>query len=49
MASMLFGVTPFDVLSFTVAPVVLAFVAVVATYIPAQRATRVGPVEALPC
>ena len=49
MASLLFGVTPFDLLSFTVAPVALAFVAVVATYIPARRATRVDPVEALRC
>ncbi|MEE8146147.1 MAG: FtsX-like permease family protein, partial [Longimicrobiales bacterium] len=47
MASLLFGVTPFDVLSFTVAPAVLVLVAVVATYIPARRATRVDPLETL--
>jgi putative ABC transport system permease protein len=47
MASLLFGVTPFDLLSFTAAPAVLVLVAVVATYIPARRATRVDPVETL--
>ncbi len=47
MAALLFGVSPFDVLSFTAAPVVLVLVAVVATYIPARRATHVDPVEAL--
>ncbi len=47
MAALLFGVSPFDVLSFTAAPLALTLVAVVATYIPARRATRVDPVEAL--
>jgi putative ABC transport system permease protein len=47
MRSLLFGVSPVDVTTFLVAPVVLAVVGVAACVIPAQRATRVHPVVVL--
>jgi predicted permease len=47
MASLLFGVSTTDVATFAVAPLVLIATAMVASYIPARRATRVDPVVAL--
>jgi predicted permease len=47
MASLLFGVSSTDVVTFAVVPVVLIATALVATYIPALRATRVEPTVAL--
>jgi len=47
LASMLFGVEPFDVISLGGAVLFLVFVALVACAIPALRATRVSPTEAL--
>jgi len=47
LASFLYGVSPFDPVTFVGAPLLLAFVAVVASYLPARRATRVNPMEAL--
>jgi putative ABC transport system permease protein len=47
MKGLLFGVGPRDPLSFIVAPAVLIGVAVLAAYIPARRAARISPVEAL--
>jgi predicted permease len=47
MASLLFGVSPTDMTAFTVGAIVLALTAVIATLIPATRATRVDPVVAL--
>ena len=47
LASMLFGVDPFDVLSLAGAVLFLALVALVACAVPALRATRVSPTEAL--
>jgi ABC-type antimicrobial peptide transport system permease subunit len=47
MASLLFGVSATDVLTFAIVPVMLIATAVIATYIPALRATRVDPTVAL--
>lgn len=47
MQTVLFGVAPLDVVSFTVAPVVLLAVAAFACGIPSLRAARVDPAETL--
>jgi len=47
MKSLLFGVSPIDPLTYTAVTVVLAAVAMVASYVPARRAAAVNPVEAL--
>jgi predicted permease len=43
----LFGIQPFDPLSFAVIPIVLIGVALLAASLPARRATRVDPIEVL--
>jgi predicted permease len=47
MASLLFGVSPGDPITFIGVPVALALVAMLACWIPARRAVRVPPVAAL--
>jgi predicted permease len=47
MQGALFGVTPLDPISFAIAPVVLLPVAFAACLVPALRASRIGPAEAL--
>jgi predicted permease len=47
LQTLLFGVEPTDVATFAAVALLLTFVAFLASYIPAQRATRVDPLEAL--
>ena len=47
MSSLLFGVAPTDLVTFTAVAVVLIAVAFIACYIPARRATKDDPLVAL--
>jgi len=47
MSTLLFGISAMDIATFAAAPVILAAIAIVASYVPAWRATRVDPVVAL--
>ena len=47
LASLVFGIGTNDPLTFALVPVVLAAVAFLASVVPARRATRVEPTQAL--
>jgi putative ABC transport system permease protein len=47
LASFLFGVKAWDPVAFIITPLLLSAVALIAVWIPAQRATRVDPMTAL--
>ena len=47
LTNLLFGVSPRDPITFVAAPLLLALVAGIASWVPARRATRVSPIEAL--
>jgi len=47
LRAMLFGVSPFDPVSFVAVAAVLSAIAFLASYIPARRAAGIHPIEAL--
>jgi hypothetical protein len=47
MKALLFGISPLDPLTYTAVPLVLLASAALASYLPARRAAKVNPVEAL--
>jgi predicted permease len=47
LRSLLFGISPFDPLSFTAVPLVLGAAAAVASFLPALRVSAINPVDAL--
>jgi putative ABC transport system permease protein len=47
MTTLLYQVQPSDPVTFAAVPLVLIVIAAIASYLPALRATRVSPVQAL--
>jgi putative ABC transport system permease protein len=47
VSGILYEVGALDPVAFTVAPVVLIIAALIATWLPARRATQVDPIQAL--
>jgi ABC-type antimicrobial peptide transport system permease subunit len=47
MSALLFGVTPTDPVTYVVASACLAAIALLATYLPARRASAIDPIVAL--
>ena len=47
LTSLLFGVRATDPLTFAVIPILLALVALIACLVPARRATKIEPINAL--
>jgi len=47
MASLLYGVRPHDPAVFLIVPLLLFAIAVLASYLPARRTTKVNPIVAL--
>jgi ABC-type antimicrobial peptide transport system permease subunit len=46
-SSFLYGIQPHDMVTFIAVPIFLAFIALIACWLPARRAASVNPVEAL--
>ena len=46
LSGILYGVGALDPVAFTVAPLVLAIAALIATWLPARRATQINPIQA---
>ena len=47
LSSLLYGVRPTDAITFAAVSLILLAVALIASYLPARRATRVDPIVAL--
>jgi ABC-type lipoprotein release transport system permease subunit len=47
MSNMLFGTSATDIVTFSAVPLILGSIALLATWLPARRATRVDPIVAL--
>ena len=47
IASVFYGISPHDALTFTLVPIALILVALVAAWIPARRASSINPTQAL--
>jgi ABC-type antimicrobial peptide transport system permease subunit len=47
LSGILYEVGPLDPAAFTIAPLVLVAAALIATWLPARRATQVNPIQAL--
>jgi ABC-type antimicrobial peptide transport system permease subunit len=47
LSGMLYEVGALDPIAFTTAPLLLAAAALIATWLPARRATRINPMQAL--
>jgi putative ABC transport system permease protein len=49
LRSLLFGLSPFDPVSYVIVAMILAAAGLAATYLPARRATKIDPMAALRC
>ena len=47
MEGLLYGLSPSDPVTFAIAPLTLALVVLLATYLPARRAVKLDPIAAL--